>query len=70
MMFKGNNFISSESYINFLRNKNIIRRLIALNVPQANGCVERLHLTIDKKCSTRLARTKTIKEAKILLMSL
>ncbi len=64
MMFKGNNFISSESYINFLRNKNIIRRLIPLNVPQANGCVERLHLTIDKKCSTRLAKTKTIEEAK------
>ena len=32
MMFKGNNFISSESYINFLINKNIIGRLIALNV--------------------------------------
>ncbi len=64
MMFKGNNFISSESYINFLRNKNIIRRLIPLNVPQANGCVERLHLTIDKKCLTRLAKTQTIEEAK------
>ncbi len=63
-MFKGNNFISSESYINFLRNKNIIRRLIALNVSQANKYVERLHLTIDKKCSTRLVKTKTLEKAK------
>ena len=64
MMFKDNNFISPESYIIFLRNKNIIRRLIALNASQANGCVERLHLKIDKKCSTRLVKTKTIEKAK------
>ncbi len=44
-----------QKAISILRNKNIIRRLIALNVSQANGCVE---------CSTRLVKTKTIEEAK------
>ena len=63
MMFKGTNFINSDGYCAYLKEQNILRRLIPLGVPQCNGCIERFHLTIDKKCSSLLSKVKTIDEA-------
>lgn len=38
--------------------------MIPLGEPESNGCVERFHLTIDKKCSSSFKRAKTIDEIK------
>lgn len=64
MMFKGTNFINSNSYYSYLKENKITRRLIPLGVPECNGCIERFHLTIDKKCSTLLSQVENISQAK------
>ena len=64
MMFKGTNFINSDNYNAYLRNHNIIKRLIPLGVPECNGCIERFHLTIDKKCQTLLSYCETVEQVR------
>ena len=64
MMFKGTNFINSNSYYSYLKENKITRRLIPLGVPECNGCIERFHLTIDKKCSTLLSQVENISQAR------
>ena len=50
MMFKNTNFIHANEFVKFLKTKGVIKRLIPLGQPECNGCVERFHKTIDKKC--------------------
>ncbi len=49
-MFKNTNFIHANEFVKFLKTKGVIKRLIPLGQPECNGCVERFHKTIDKKC--------------------
>lgn len=64
MMFKETNFVNSNKYCAYLKENNIIRRLIPLGVPECNGCIERFHLTIDKRCQSLLSKVQTIDQAK------
>ena len=64
MMFKNTNFIHANEFVKFLKTKGVIKRLIPLGQPECNGCVERFHKTIDKKCWSQFKQAKLIDEIK------
>ena len=62
MMFKGNNFVHNANYISYLQEQKIIRRLIPLGQPQCNGCLERIHLTMDRVLRESFLKAKSKQE--------
>ena len=64
MMFKNTNFVHANEFVKFLKTKGVIKRLIPLGQPECNGCVERFHKTIDKKCWSQFKQAKSIEEIK------
>ena len=59
IQFKLINFVSTNTYSKWLKDRGIHKRNIRLGCPQSNGCIERYHKIIDdewgyllKKCET------------------
>ena len=49
MMFKGTNFIRDLDFSKWCIDHNISRSLIPLMEPEANGCIERFHRSMDNE---------------------
>ena len=62
MMFKETNFVNSSEFNNFCRRNNIIHQFTPLGIPQANGCVERYHRTLDDELVPKLQKLINKKE--------
>lgn len=54
MMFKETNFVTSNEFNDFCRKNNIIHQFTPLGEPEANGCVERYHRTLDHELVPKL----------------
>lgn len=60
MVFKNNNFVRSNAFNLVCNQHKIVHRFIPIGEPQADGCIERFHRTIDDELVNRLRKLTSL----------